>query len=160
MYYNKSKTCFISFIVVFLGIIGFVCFFTSCNKNKNYDISGNKDNTIITEKGENMKELIIEDLVVGTGAEAMEGQRVSVHYTGTLTNGTKFDSSLDRKTPFSFVLGRGDVISGWDEGVKGMKVGGKRKLTIPPDKAYGNRTVGPIPANSILVFEVELLATK
>lgn len=99
-----------------------------------------------------------EDQVVGTGAEAVPGKQVSVHYTGTLTNGQKFDSSLDRGRPFQFVLGAGQVIKGWDEGVKGMKVGGKRKLTIPPEMGYGARGFPPvIPPNSTLVFEVELL---
>jgi FKBP-type peptidyl-prolyl cis-trans isomerase len=98
------------------------------------------------------------DLVVGQGAEATAGKTVSVHYTGTLTNGKKFDSSLDRGQPFKFPLGAGRVIKGWDQGVAGMKVGGKRKLTIPPELAYGNQDVGGglIPPNSTLVFEVEL----
>ena len=100
----------------------------------------------------------IEELNEGTGTEAKAGATVSVHYTGTLTDGKKFDSSLDRGSPFSFVLGRGQVIQGWDQGVAGMKVGGKRKLTIPPELAYGARGFPPvIPPNSTLVFEVELL---
>jgi FKBP-type peptidyl-prolyl cis-trans isomerase len=106
--------------------------------------------------------LEVVDLVVGQGQEATAGKRVSVHYTGTLTNGKKFDSSLDRGQPFTFVLGAGQVIKGWDQGVAGMKIGGKRKLTIPPELAYGNRAVGGdlIPANSTLVFEVELLGVS
>lgn len=109
---------------------------------------------------ENTTELKIEDLKVGTGEEAKSGNRVSVNYKGTLTNGTQFDSSYDRGQPFSFDLGAGDVISGWDEGVVGMKVGGKRKLVIPPDMAYGARALPGIPANSTLVFEVELLKVE
>jgi len=102
--------------------------------------------------------LDITDLVVGTGAAAVSGQKVTVHYTGTLTDGSKFDSSLDRGQPFSFPLGAGRVIRGWDEGVAGMKVGGKRKLVIPPEMGYGARGFPPvIPANATLVFEVELL---
>ena len=101
-----------------------------------------------------------EDQAEGTGQEAKAGDMVSVHYTGWLTNGTKFDSSHDRKEPFSFSLGRGQVIKGWDVGVAGMKVGGKRKLTIPPDMGYGARGIGSIPANSVLVFEVDLLDIK
>lgn len=102
--------------------------------------------------------LIIEDLVVGNGAEAVKGKYITVHYTGWLTDGTKFDSSLDRNQPFSVTLGVGQVIRGWDEGFNGMKVGGKRKLTIPPEMGYGSRAIaGVIPANSTLIFEVELL---
>ena len=103
-------------------------------------------------------ELIIEDIVVGTGAEAVAGQHVSVHYTGWLTDGRKFDSSKDRNDPFDFPLGAGHVIRGWDEGVQGMKVGGTRKLTIPPALGYGARGAGGVsPPNATLVFEVELL---
>ena len=102
--------------------------------------------------------LIIDDVVAGEGAAAAAGQSVTVHYTGWLTNGTKFDSSKDRNDPFVFPLGAGRVIKGWDEGVQGMKVGGKRKLTIPPALGYGARGAGGvIPPNATLVFEVELL---
>jgi FKBP-type peptidyl-prolyl cis-trans isomerase FkpA len=108
---------------------------------------------ITTESG-----LIYEDVTPGTGDEAKAGQRVSVHYTGWLTDGTKFDSSKDRNDPFAFPLGAGHVIKGWDEGVQGMKVGGVRKLTIPPHLGYGARGAGGvIPPNATLVFEVELL---
>jgi FKBP-type peptidyl-prolyl cis-trans isomerase FkpA len=102
--------------------------------------------------------LIIEELVVGDGAEATAGQQVSVHYTGWLTNGKKFDSSKDRNDPFEFALGARHVIAGWDEGVQGMKIGGTRKLTIPPELGYGARGAGGvIPPDATLVFEVELL---
>ncbi|HSB43504.1 MAG TPA: FKBP-type peptidyl-prolyl cis-trans isomerase [Nitrospira sp.] len=98
------------------------------------------------------------DLIVGTGATAQAGQTVTVHYTGWLENGKKFDSSLDRGQPFSFPLGAGRVIKGWDEGVQGMKVGGKRKLTIPSNLGYGARGAGGvIPPNATLIFEVQLL---
>ena len=102
--------------------------------------------------------LKIEDLQVGTGAEAKPGQSVSVHYTGTLTNGSKFDSSRDRNEPFEFSLGAGMVIKGWDQGVAGMKVGGRRKLTIPPELGYGPMGYPPvIPPNSTLIFDIELI---
>lgn len=108
-----------------------------------------------------MAELIIEEITVGEGDEALAGQTVSVHYTGWLTDGTKFDSSKDRNEPFDFPLGRGYVIQGWDKGVAGMKVGGRRKLTIPPEMGYGARGAGGvIPPNATLVFEVELLAVR
>lgn len=102
-----------------------------------------------------------EDIQVGTGATATAGKTVSVHYTGTLTDGKKFDSSLDRGQPFSFPLGAGRVIKGWDEGVAGMKVGGKRRLTVPANLGYGERGFPPvIPANAQLIFDVELLDVK
>ena len=105
--------------------------------------------------------LVIEELVPGSGEAAAAGRKVSVHYTGWLTDGTKFDSSKDRGDPFIFPLGKGHVIKGWDEGVAGMKVGGKRKLTIPPQLGYGARGAGGvIPPNATLVFEVELLDVK
>jgi FKBP-type peptidyl-prolyl cis-trans isomerase FkpA len=103
----------------------------------------------------------IEELQAGNGAEARAGNTVTVHYVGTLTNGQKFDSSRDRGKGFTFRLGAGEVIAGWDQGVAGMKVGQKRKLTISPDLAYGARGFPPvIPPNSTLVFEVELLAVQ
>ncbi|HLG21061.1 MAG TPA: FKBP-type peptidyl-prolyl cis-trans isomerase [Bdellovibrionota bacterium] len=106
-------------------------------------------------------ELKIEDMKKGTGAEATSGKSVSVHYTGWLTDGKKFDSSVDRGQPFEFTLGAGQVIKGWDQGVAGMKVGGKRKLTIPPTLGYGERGAGgAIPPNATLVFDVELLGVK
>jgi FKBP-type peptidyl-prolyl cis-trans isomerase len=106
-------------------------------------------------------ELQIEDVVLGTGAEAVKGKLVSVHYTGWLTDGKKFDSSKDRGQPFQFPLGRGHVIQGWDQGVEGMKVGGKRKLTIPSEMGYGAQGAGGvIPPDATLVFEVELLGVR
>ncbi|MFN3594865.1 MAG: FKBP-type peptidyl-prolyl cis-trans isomerase [Thiobacillaceae bacterium] len=112
--------------------------------------------TITTPSG-----LQIEDLTMGQGPAAAAGQAVSVHYTGWLADGPQFDSSRDRDEPFDFPLGRGHVIPGWDEGVQGMQVGGVRRLTIPPQLAYGARGAGGvIPPNATLVFEVELLAIR
>ena len=105
--------------------------------------------------------LKVDDVKVGTGAEATAGKSVTVHYVGTLTDGSKFDSSRDRNQGFTFRLGAGQVIQGWDRGVAGMKVGGVRKLTIPPEMGYGARGFGSvIPPNSTLIFEVELLDVK
>ena len=105
-----------------------------------------------------MSGLEIEDQIVGDGDEAVAGQTVEVHYTGWLTDGTKFDSSHDRNQTFSFKLGAGQVIAGWDQGVAGMKIGGARKLTIPADLGYGERGAGGvIPPNATLVFKVELI---
>ena len=108
-----------------------------------------------------MAELIIDELVLGDGASAKSGDRISVHYTGWLTNGKKFDSSVDRNDPFDFQLGVGQVIPGWDQGVESMQIGGKRKLTIPSSLAYGPIGAGGvIPPDATLVFEIELLAIK
>ena len=105
-------------------------------------------------------ELKVEDLTLGAGTEAATGKTVEVHYTGWLTSGEQFDSSVGR-SPFSFKLGAGQVIAGWDRGVAGMKVGGKRRLTIPPELGYGKAGFpGAIPPNSVLVFEVELLGVR
>lgn len=105
--------------------------------------------------------LVFEDIRVGSGETAIAGTHVTVHYTGWLTDGAKFDSSKDRDDPFSFPLGAGHVIRGWDEGVQGMQVGGVRKLTIPSDLGYGARGAGGvIPPHATLVFEVELLGLR
>jgi len=104
--------------------------------------------------------LLVQDTVVGTGLEAKVGDVISVHYVGMLTDGTKFDSSVDRGEPFSFTLGAGQVIPGWDQGLVGMKEGGSRTLLIAPELAYGAQAVGPIPANSALQFEVQLLKVE
>lgn len=102
--------------------------------------------------------LNFEDIKTGEGKEVTSGDFITIHYLGTLENGKKFDSSYDRGEPFKTRIGVGEVIEGWDMGVVGMKVGGKRKLTIPPQLAYGDREIGDIPANSTLIFEVELIS--
>ena len=142
------------FIVFSFFIITMAILFLVTNYDQFIDKGGDIDLQEVTE-------LKIEDLTVGDGLEAKEGKNVSVHYTGTLVDGTKFDSSLDRNEPFSFTLGQGDVIKGWDQGVVGMKVGGKRRLTIPSSLAYGETGAGDsIPPNSILIFEIELLGVE
>ena len=141
-------------ILVVILIVAGIAILASNKKGENT----NSDNQAgQTEANVDLK---IEDLKVGEGAEAKAGNLVKVNYTGTLTDGTKFDSSYDRNEPFEFTLGAGQVIEGWDKGFAGMKVGGQRKLTIPPSMGYGDQTVGSIPANSTLVFEVELLEVK
>ncbi len=104
--------------------------------------------------------LMVTDETVGTGAEAVAGKTVTVNYVGQLENGTVFDASANHGGSFSFVLGAGEVIAGWDQGIAGMKEGGKRRLVIPAELGYGSRSVGPIPANSTLIFDVELLSVE
>lgn len=154
----------------FVALFGLALSISACTKGCNKATTSTQESaqaqkpsgsTAASEKSSTENQgLIIEDIVVGTGAEATPNKTVTVHYTGTLTDGTKFDSSLDRKEPFNFVLGVGQVIKGWDQGFAGMKVGGKRKLTIPPEMAYGPNAVGSIPANSTLIFNVELIDVK
>jgi peptidylprolyl isomerase len=107
-----------------------------------------------------VERMVIEDVKVGEGAEVKSGDTVEVHYIGTLQNGTEFDNSKKRGTPFEFTVGGGQVIKGWEEGLIGMKVGGNRILVIPPDMAYGDKGIGPIPPNSTLVFAIELVEIK
>ena len=104
--------------------------------------------------------LVIQDIALGAGAEAKAGQTLAMHYTGSLDDGTVFDSSIPRGEPLTFTLGAGQVIKGWDQGIVGMKVGGKRKITIPPALGYGSRDMGAIPPNSTLHFDVELVAIQ
>ncbi len=124
----------------------------------------NKERTAaLTEASDgrgNLKKLVIDDIVVGTGEAVVLDDTVLVHYIGTLQDGTEFDNSNKRGEPFSFTVGGGRVIKGWEEGLLGMKIGGKRILVIPPDLGYGSQTIGPIPANSTLVFAIELLEIK
>ena len=144
-----------SWLTVF-ALAGLCAFLAAASDGRAQDKKEEKKKVVTTKSG-----LKYEDLKEGTGAEAKKGDSVEVHYTGWLTNGKKFDSSLDRNEPFSFRLGAGMVIKGWDEGVAGMKVGGKRKLMIPPELGYGARGAGNvIPPNAELIFEVELLKIK
>jgi FKBP-type peptidyl-prolyl cis-trans isomerase len=145
---NIKKT---AFALVILSVAGA---FSACTKK-----SETQQSTTTTEAAP--AGLKIEELKKGEGAVATAGKMVSVHYTGWLTNGTKFDSSVDRGQPFTFKLGAGQVIQGWDKGVEGMKVGEKRKLTIPPELGYGAAGAGSvIPPNATLVFDVELLKVE
>lgn len=136
---------------------------TMCNENKSESApTGSSVAAAPTiQPGAEVTELGIVDVTIGTGVEAVDGKKVTVHYTGTLTNGSKFDSSRDRDQPFVFELGAGQVIQGWDQGFKGMKVGGQRKLTIPAAMGYGSQGMGGvIPPNSVLLFDVELLKVE
>ena len=151
-------------LVVFAVIALFAFGYTACTKKEtapDTQPAASAPQAAAVGSASAATELKIEEQKAGTGAEAVAGKEVSVHYTGWLTDGKKFDSSLDRGQPFKFQLGAGQVIQGWDKGVIGMKVGGKRKLTIPPSLGYGERGAGGvIPPNSTLVFEVELLGVN
>ncbi len=152
------------FVLVFLGIltvVGGVYIFRTGKSSNDSSFQTPLPSATIETAMQPEDKLIIQDEKVGTGAEAVAGKKVIVNYTGTLIDGTKFDSSYDRNEPFSFNLGAGEVIKGWDQGVAGMKVGGKRKLTIPPSLGYGAQGAGAaIPPNATLVFEVELLKVE
>ena len=146
-------------IVIFFGVGNFASFFTfwekapEASRNSAAAAAGDvRGASSVTIEGMN-----IEDIAVGEGDEVKVGDSVSVQYTGTLTDGTKFDSSYDHGDAFSFAVGAGQVIKGWDLGLVGMKVGGKRKLTIPSNLAYGDQGIGPIPPGATLVFEIELV---
>ena len=160
----KTRSMFISIITAFL--------LSSCTKCSS-DTTGNStttpdDSSATNENAENKvpadsnseNELKIEDIVIGSGAVAEAGKKVTVHYTGTLTDGKKFDSSYDRKKPIDFPVGKGQVIKGWEEALLGMKKGEKRVLIIPPDLGYGPSGRGPIPPNATMIFDVELVDFK
>lgn len=150
-------------IVIIVIAILVIAFKSVKVENNNSSVTSSPAASIDTKMNNSTPsaELQIEDIKVGTGAEAVAGKKVTVNYVGTLTDGTKFDSSIDRNQPFSFDLGAGEVIKGWDQGVAGMKVGGKRKLTIPASLGYGAAGAPPaIPGNATLIFEVELLKVE
>lgn len=159
-----TKTVFAYMLIIVFAGIGVWVFIQKMDTSEEINPQNGLPikNTLIPESQIRQMDngLQIQDLKIGTGAEARTGQTLAVHYSGTLENGAKFDSSYDRGEPFQFVLGAGQVIKGWDLGVVGMKVGGKRKLIIPSQLAYGERGIGPIPPNATLVFEVELLAVQ
>jgi peptidylprolyl isomerase len=143
------------FCVLLIGWIGAAAVLQAGPQKEGGEMGqpGSEPKTVTTPSG-----LQFQDLVVGKGESPKSGQQVTVHYTGWLKDGKKFDSSVDRHEPFHFDIGMGQVIKGWDEGVMGMKVGGKRRLTIPPQLGYGTRGAGGvIPPNATLIFEVELL---
>jgi len=129
------------------------------NINTKTEMSNNEESKVQAQN-QDLTQVQIQDSTVGQGDEAVIGKTVTVNYTGIFTDGKKFDSSLDRGVPFSFKLGSGMVIKGWDIGIQGMKVGGKRILVIPPEFGYGANDYGPIPGNSTLVFEVDLLKVE
>ncbi len=156
------KYIFISIIIVaVLGAILYVVFYGSSLKDVVKGVPAARVDIFPEPPKPVNNGLKIEDVKIGIGAEAKAGNTVFVHYIGTLVDGTKFDSSYERGKPISFVLGRGQVIPGWEQGILGLKVGGKRKLTIPPNLAYGERGApGAIPSNATLIFEVELVNIK
>jgi FKBP-type peptidyl-prolyl cis-trans isomerase len=141
-------------VILLVLIIGGVYWYSL--KNKNMD-ENKKDADVLVENKVSDNGLIIEDVVKGSGDAVKDGETAVVNYRGTFADGKQFDSSYDRGTPFAFIVGKGMVIEGWDKGVLGMQVGGKRKLTVPPLMGYGVNDYGPIPGNSTLYFEVELL---
>lgn len=145
---------------VILGILAVIIFLLATYTLLVPQNNSSNDTIELSEEANmaNQGKLIIEDIEEGTGEAVVEaGDDIVVHYHGTLTDGTVFDSSVDRGEPFQTQIGVGQVIPGWDEGILGMKVGGKRKLTIPPNMAYGEQGAGSIPPNSTLIFEVELI---
>jgi peptidylprolyl isomerase len=146
---GRNRQVRIVAILVVLAIAAAAVTYLIANRN------ANSSSEVTTASG-----LKYIDIAEGTGASARTGQMLSVHYTGTLQNGTKFDSSRDRGTPYQFRIGTGAVIKGWDEGLLGMKVGGKRKLIIPPGLGYGANGTPNIPPNSTLLFDVELIEVK
>jgi|TARA_B100001971_G_C18267810_1_gene595617 FKBP-type peptidyl-prolyl cis-trans isomerase len=160
---NEKTAVFVSLAVIlfFFAAASVIGFISNGRGGGAGDTASLSDLSIVEEEtpsSVNTTGMTITDTVIGTGEEAVAGKIITVHYTGTLTNGAKFDSSIDRGEPFRFILGAGQVIQGWEQGFAGMKVGGKRSLVIPANMAYGDRAIGAIPAGSTLLFDVELLA--
>lgn len=171
---NKVSINFGVLVFLFLIFVGFIVVVFSFSKGGSVpqttpapteevklNLGGDKNSNSLQEGTQPVvSDLQIEDLVKGEGKEAQAGNKVVVNYKGTLLDGTEFDNSYKRGEPFTFVLGENQVIQGWEKGILGMKEGGKRRLVIPPSLGYGARQVGPIPPNSTLVFEVELLSVE
>jgi peptidylprolyl isomerase len=149
---NLNKNQWIA-VIVGMGILTYLLFSGSIMNLFNLSTLPTESSDAGAQEGG----VVIEDVVIGTGVTVESGDTLTVHYVGTLSNGRVFDSSLDRNTSYSFTLGVGSVIRGWDEGLLGMRVGGRRRLVITPEYAYGEQSVGTIPANAILLFEIELL---
>jgi len=161
---NNQRNIIITGVVIVIILVLGLIILMQVNKNSNNTSTTNTTTTNNPDSSpintSTTSGLVIQDIKTGTGNAVVNGNTLSVNYIGTLTDGTKFDSSYDRNQPFSFVIGQGNVIQGWDQGMLGMKVGGKRKLTIPANLGYGNQPAGSIPPNSTLIFEVELLGIK
>lgn len=174
MFFVNKNYLFVTIFLILLIVAGVIFSFFG-KKNQNTALQTSSPSATITTVETptvvgastsatpimNVTELKIEDEKVGTGDAAVAGKKVTVNYVGTLTDGSKFDSSYDRNEPFTFTLGAGEVIPGWDQGVAGMKIGGKRRLTIPSSLAYGDSGIpGAIPGGATLIFEVELLGVE
>ncbi len=162
---NKRKVIILgaitTVVVIVLAIIALFAFGGGGKKSMDDTKSNSSSQASSSAASTGAVDLKIEDIKVGNGTEVKSGDTVSINYIGTLTDGTKFDSSYDRKVPFETKIGVGQVIKGWDKGVVGMKVGGKRKLTIPPSLGYGAQGAGSkVPPNATLIFEVELMGIK
>lgn len=147
-----NKALALVFVIIAVLILGLL-FYKPNSSQDEYKLEN-----IAIPTMEESNEIKIEEIKEGQGEEVKAGDTVEVHYVGTLTNGQKFDSSRDREQTFSFTVGAGRVIQGWEQGLVGMKEGGVRKLTIPPSLGYGSQAYGPIPANSTLIFEIELIS--
>jgi peptidylprolyl isomerase len=158
-YYPMSKHFIVSLVIGILVLVVFAYFIFGLNGTTTTQTSAQPTPQTLTSSSSTDK-LQIQDEKIGTGAAVKKGDTVQINYVGTLTNGTKFDASADHGGPFTTQIGVGQVIKGWDEGIIGMKVGGKRKLTIPPSLGYGDQAEGSIPANSTLIFQVELVGIK